>query len=103
VVRQQRLNVPTNILLHFVVVRQVAAEGQSDKMASDVEEQVKQMCVFEFLRMEKLVPTDIHCCFLNVYKENVYVSTLRQWVMCCSSSDSNSGSCLLCLTVIIQI
>ena len=32
--RQQRLNLPTNILLHFVAMWQMAAEWQSDKMTS---------------------------------------------------------------------
>jgi len=33
----------TNILLHSVVVQQIAAEGQSDKMASDMKVHVKQI------------------------------------------------------------
>jgi len=31
----------------------MAAEGQSDKMASDVEMHMKQRCVTEFLHLEK--------------------------------------------------
>ena len=42
-----------NILLHSVAVQQMAAEGQSDKMASDMEMQMKQRCGVEFLRAEK--------------------------------------------------
>ena len=45
---QQRLHLPTNIPLHFVVIRQMAAEGQSDKMASDTELHVEQKCVTDF-------------------------------------------------------
>jgi len=32
------LNLPTNIPLFFLTMRQMAAEGQSDKTVSDVEE-----------------------------------------------------------------
>ena len=48
----------------------MAAEGQSDKMASDMEARMKQRCGFEFLHTEKqtnkqtnnkkTAPTDIH-------------------------------------------
>jgi len=34
-------------------VWQIAAEGQSDKMASDIEMDMKQMCAIEFLHAEK--------------------------------------------------
>jgi len=44
------------ILLHVVAVRQMAEEGQSDKMVSDTEVHVKQRCVTEFLHMEKWHP-----------------------------------------------
>ena len=40
VIRLRRLNLPTNIPLHFVAVRQMAAEGQFDIMVSDMEEKV---------------------------------------------------------------
>ena len=36
------LNLPTNIPLYFVAVRQMVVEGQSDKMASDMEVCIKQ-------------------------------------------------------------
>lgn len=39
---QQRLNVPTNIQLHILVMGQMAAEGQSDTMASDMEVHMEQ-------------------------------------------------------------
>ena len=38
----------------------VAAEGQSDNKASDMEVWMKQRCVTEFLHVEKMAPTDIH-------------------------------------------
>jgi hypothetical protein len=44
----------------------MTAEGQSDKMASDMELRMKQMCVNEFLCVEKIAPSDIHWCLLNV-------------------------------------
>jgi len=38
----------------------MAAEEQSDKMASDMEECTNQRCATEFLFEEKMAPTDIH-------------------------------------------
>jgi len=38
----------------------MAAEEQSDPMASDVEVCMKKRCVTEFLHAEKLAPLDIH-------------------------------------------
>ena len=38
----------------------MAAEGQADRMASDMEVLVEQRCVTEFLHAEKIAPTDIH-------------------------------------------
>ena len=60
VVWQYRFNLPTNVLLHVVAVQQMAAERQADKMASDMEMQMKQRYVTEFLHMEKMAPVDIH-------------------------------------------
>ena len=59
-IRQLRLNLPTNVLLHFVAVQQMAAEGQSGKMVSDAEVHVKQRYVIEFLHVEKMAHIDIH-------------------------------------------
>ena len=42
-----------NIPLHFIAVRQMAAEGQSDKLASDMEGHMEQRCVIEFLHIGK--------------------------------------------------
>ena len=47
----------------------MAADGQSDKMASHLEVHMKQRHVIEFLHAEKIAPTDIHGCLLNVYKD----------------------------------
>ena len=53
-VLQYRLKLSTNALLNFLAVGQMAAEGQSDKMASDMEVHMKQRCVTEFLHAKKL-------------------------------------------------
>lgn len=44
------LNLPANILLNLVAVQQMMAEGQPDRMASNMEvHNMKQRCVIEFL------------------------------------------------------
>ena len=55
----------------------MAAEGQSDKMASDVEVRVKQRSGIEFLHVEKVAPTNIHQCLLNIYGDGTVESTVR--------------------------
>ena len=56
----------------------MSAEGQFDTMVSDMEACMEQSCVIEFLRMEKMAPTDIHWCLLNVYgDQTVDVSAAR--------------------------
>jgi len=42
VVQQYRLNLPTNIPLCFVAMKQMVAEEQSDKVVSDMEVYMKQ-------------------------------------------------------------
>mgnify|MGYP001860934035 CR=1 FL=1 len=87
------MNLSTSVLLHVVAVRQMAAEGQSDKMASDMEVRMKERCGIEFLHLEKMAPTDIHQCLLNAYgTPTVDVSTVRQGVVCLSNGESDSGS-----------
>jgi hypothetical protein len=59
------MNLPAKIPLNSVAVRQMTAEGQSDKMASDMEVRMKQRCVIEFLNPERIAPNNIHrTCFL---------------------------------------
>ena len=53
---------PTSIQLHVVDMRQMAAEAQSDKMASDMEVLMKQGCVTEFLHVEKMASIGTHLC-----------------------------------------
>ena len=69
----------------------MAAEGQSDKMASEVEVRVKRRVVLEFLRAGKMAPIDFHQCLLNVSgDQTVDVSTEGQWVLCFSGADSGA-------------
>jgi hypothetical protein len=79
------LNLPSNIPLNFVAMRQMTAEGQSD-----MEVRMKQRCVIEFLHVDKIAPNDIHQRLLNVYgDQTVDVSTVRRWVVRFSSGDSD--------------
>jgi len=55
------LNLPASISLHFVVVPQIAAEGHSDRMVSDMEVWMKQGFVTEFLHAENSGATEIQC------------------------------------------
>ena len=58
----------------------MAAEGQSDKMVSDMEMHIKQRRVTEFLHVEKTAPIVIHRQLLNVYGDPPGdVSTMREW------------------------
>jgi hypothetical protein len=67
------LNLPANIPLNFVAVQQMTAEGQSNKMTSDMEVRMKQRCVIEYLHAAKSAPSDIHRRLLNVSGE------AKQW------------------------
>mgnify|MGYP001864562310 CR=1 FL=1 len=79
VIRQQRLNLLTDIPLHVVAVGQMAAEGQSDTMVSDIVLHMKRRCEIEFLHVEKMAPTEISHHSQNVYgAQPVDVSTVRQ-------------------------
>jgi len=44
----------------------MVAEGQSDKIASDMEVSMKQWYAIEFLHAKNIAPTGIQC-LLNVY------------------------------------
>ena len=59
----------------------MVAEGQSDRMVSDVEVQMKQRCVTEFLHVEIMTSNSIHQCLVSVDGDpTVDVSTVRQWL-----------------------
>ena len=45
----------------------MVAEGQSDRMESDIEVRMKQKRVMEFLHAEQIVFIGIHWCLLSVY------------------------------------
>jgi len=76
----------------------MAAEGQSDRMASDMEVCMKQRCVVKFLHTEKISPIDIHWPLLNIYEDQtVDVSTARLWAMH-FSGDSNMDH-LFCVDI----
>jgi len=62
-------------------------------MASDIEVCMEQRYVIEFLHVEKMPPTDIHQCLLNISEDQtVNVRTVRRWVVCFSSGDIGSHS-----------
>ena len=83
VVWQQRLNLPDNILLHFVAVWQMIAEGQPDKMAWKCHGSVyEEKYIIKFLHVEKIAPIDIHWHFLSTYGDKIVnVNTVRWWVV----------------------
>ena len=101
---QQKLNLPIYIPLHFIAVWQMAAEGQSDKLASDMEVYINEGCLIESLHTGKMAPIVIHQRLLNISgDQTVDVSPVRfrpwwqwQWV---TSTDADflwgqhSGSC----------
>ena len=91
--------------LHFVAMFQMAAEGQSDRITSEMEMCMNQRCVIEFLHVEKMSTIDIHRHLLTCIKNRpVNVSTVRQGVVHFSSGWSllhrflwarHGGSCSL--------
>jgi len=86
------LNLPTNIPLHFVVVERLAAEGQSDKMMSDMV-RMKQKSIIEFLHflLKTIGPTDIRLYLMNVSgDQTVDVSTVRWYMVSFNSGDDGS-------------
>ena len=59
-------------------MRQMAAEGQSDRMASDMGVWMKQRRAIELLHVEKIAPIDIHWHLLNIYGDQTMdVSTVK--------------------------
>jgi len=72
------LNLLDNIPLEFVAVQQMAAEGQSDTMASYMDVHMKQKCGTEFFHAEKMVTNETHQHFLYVSGDQTGdVSTVR--------------------------
>jgi len=102
VVWQYGLNLLTNIPFHFLAVRQMATEGQSDKILPDMEVCMKQRCVTEFLHTEKSAPVDINWHLLSVCGDQpVDVSAVRRWVVRFISGDSGSPLLVLIFMSVI--
>jgi len=75
----------------------MAAEGQSDRMVSNMEVCMEQRCFTEFLHVEKMAPTDIHWNLLSTDgDQTVDVSTVMQWVECCSCANGDVKGKLCC-------
>ena len=56
----------------------MAAEGQSDNMAIDMQVHIKQRGVIEYLHMQKMAPVNIHQCLLDFYgDQTVDMSSVR--------------------------
>ena len=47
----------------------MAAEWQSDTLASDMEAHMKQMCGAEFFNAEEVAPIDLHWHLLNIHED----------------------------------
>ena len=70
----------------------MAAEEQSDKMASDMEVCMKQRYIIEFIHAGKIIPIAIHWALQNIHgDQTVDVSVVRWWVVRFSSSNSVSS------------
>jgi len=89
-------------MFNFVSVQQMAAEGQSDKMASDMEVRIKQRGGTEFLCAEKMVPANIRWHLLNVDRDQtgcehseVGGGVFQQWWHCVISTGTD---CMLLFT-----
>ena len=68
----------------------MVAEGQTDKMAPDMEVQMKQRRGNEFSVWKKMASIDIHGHLVNNNGDQIVdVSTVRQWVLHFNSGDSN--------------
>jgi len=66
-------------------VWQLAGEGQSNKVMSDIEVHMKQRCAIGFLYVEKVAPTKIH----NLWRPNSGREHSRWGVVHFSSGNSN--------------
>ena len=55
--------------------------GILKKMATGMEMWMKQRCVIEFLSAEKITPTDIHQCLLNVTEDQIEDVGTVKWCL----------------------
>jgi len=60
-------------------MQQMAAEGQSDRMVSEMGVHAKQKYVTELLHEEKMVSTDIHQHLLNIYEDQTLDMRTVRW------------------------
>mgnify|MGYP001853049645 CR=1 FL=1 len=86
---QERLNLSISILLHVDAVWQMAAEEQSDRMASNMEVCMKQRSIMEFLHLEKKHTHPYSSMLTLCWWRTVDVSTVRWWVLYFSRGKSN--------------
>jgi len=67
----------------FFAIRQMAAEGQSYRIPSVVDVQMKLRCGNEFLHVEKMGSIDIHWHLLNIYGDKTHNEVVggafQQW------------------------
>ena len=70
----------------------MAVEGQSDRMAPDMEVHMKQRCGTELLHAEKTAPIDIHRQLLNILEIKLGCEHSEAVVVCFSSGDGGNGS-----------
>ena len=79
-------------VFHYLSMQQMAAEGQSDKMFSDIDVCMKQRHGTEFLHVGKTAPIDIHQSLLANYGDSGWEQSevldcvlqyrqLQQWVI----------------------
>lgn len=79
----------TSVPLHFVVMRQMAAQGQSGNMMSHMEGCMKQSLSLNYTVWKKIAPTNICWHLLSIHgHQPVDVSTVRWWLVHFSSGDS---------------
>jgi len=72
------MNLPINITLHLAAMWRMAAEVQSDTMASDMDVCIKQRSVWNSSMWKKMTHSDVLRHLLNVYgDQTVDVSTVR--------------------------
>jgi len=62
-------------------MKHIPADGQFDRLASDMEVHMKQRDGTEFLHLEKKAASDVHQCLLNICGDHSEVvgGTFQQW------------------------
>ena len=71
----------------------MAAEGQTDRMVSDMEVCMERRCVTELFHVEKMAPVDLQLMIAErLWRPNSGCEYNAGWLMCFSSD--NCGSCV---------